>query len=163
MSLPSEISFVSFLQYSPRGGSAISKQSKTACLAIKGDHALLFRRSDGTRAIQNAIGGIVSMIPLKLEGFSFLRNVLSQDRVLVPVPRSAPLQSHALWPTKRICDELVAIGLGKTVVPALVRQTAVRKSATAPPGERDDATATLRECQCRPRVTLRRHVSNHAS
>jgi len=41
----------------------------------------------------------------------FLGQYLNSQRVLVPVPRSSPIPAGALWPAKRICDELLANGL----------------------------------------------------
>jgi len=51
---------------------------------------------------------------------------------LIPIPRSAPLRSKdALWPSRRICEALVQVGLGAEVTPLLKRVTAVQKAAFA--------------------------------
>ncbi len=58
---------------------------------------------------------------------------------MVPIPRSDPLAvKTALWPSRQICEALVAAGLGAEVAPLLQRQTAVQKAATAPQGMRPD-------------------------
>ncbi len=56
---------------------------------------------------------------------------------LVPVPRSSPLvQPGALWPSLRICQAVLAHGLGANIIPCLERADAVQKSSTAPAGQR---------------------------
>ncbi|MGH7150563.1 MAG: hypothetical protein ACREIU_07690 [Planctomycetota bacterium] len=74
---------------------------------------------------------------------SGLLEFFGADVALVPTPRSAPLKTGALWPTLRICEELVRVGLAGGTVPCLVRRTAVPKSAFAPPGERPTARTHL--------------------
>jgi len=69
---------------------------------------------------------------------------------LVPAPRSAPLFEGALWPAKRICDELVRRHLGREVYPCLKRIEAVPKSAFAQPGSRPDARKHLRSIEMLP-------------
>jgi len=62
--------------------------------------------------------------------------VFGKDVVLIPVPGSAPLVKGALWVPDRLATALVAEGLGQFVWRGLQRTSAVRKSATAPAGER---------------------------
>jgi hypothetical protein len=67
-----------------------------------------------------------------------LRELLSPEAVLVPLPRSAPLPPvrNVLWVPRRICQALVAAGFGASISPCLERVTAVPKSAFAGPGGR---------------------------
>jgi hypothetical protein len=67
-----------------------------------------------------------------------LADLFSPETILVPAPGSAPLRKSGgaqLWPTKRLCDEMVANGFGTEVVPLLSRVEAVPKSAYCKPGE----------------------------
>jgi predicted amidophosphoribosyltransferase len=56
--------------------------------------------------------------------------------VLVPVPGSAPSGAGGSWVAKHLAAALVNEGLGATAWSGLRRVSAVRKSATAAPGER---------------------------
>ena len=67
---------------------------------------------------------------------SVLNEVLGDDVLVVPCPRSSPLVKGGLWPAKEICDELVAHGLAMSSAPVLERVTAVPKSSTSAVGER---------------------------
>lgn len=132
MHLPSELEFGSFLQYSPRGTTERSRSSKTLCLAIKSDGTIGYTPPGQARIVVRAINKVVELIEQARPTLPWLDAFFGPDRLLIPVPRSAPLHnSNALWPTHRICEELVARGLGAAVVPALVRHTAVTKSAGA--------------------------------
>lgn len=53
---------------------------------------------------------------------------LDPDTSLVPMPRSAPLTDGALWPSMQISQRLQVNGLGKEILPILIRSKAVRKS-----------------------------------
>lgn len=59
--------------------------------------------------------------------------------MLVPAPRSSPTVENGLYPTKVVCEELRKGGFGSEVRILLERVKAVRKAATAAPGERPTA------------------------
>ena len=56
--------------------------------------------------------------------------------MLVPVPRSAPMRNVEVWVARRLALALQQAGLGAGVWMGLQRRYAIRKSATAPDGER---------------------------
>ena len=124
--LLSEITYGAFLAYSPRGQTRVSIDSRR----IVRDGV----KHDTPHIIRKAVERLLHILKGSgLEGF-FGRNV-----ILVPVPRRAPLRvKNALWPGKRICEELVKVGLGREILPCLERKRAVPKSAYAQPGVRPD-------------------------
>ena len=68
-----------------------------------------------------------------------LLEILAKDATLVPIPRSAPpppRQKNYLWVPLRICDALVAAGMGCSALTCLERVRAIAKSAGAAPGKR---------------------------
>src|SRR4030095_9726409 len=132
MPFPSKISYVSFLQYSPRGSSQISRNSRAFRDAIKNDSYIHFQR-DGKIESVRGIEWVVAGVRRELENLSFLRSCLGPAFTLVPIPPRAPLSDKtALWPARRICEALIEAGLGAEVAPLLKRKTAVQKAATAP-------------------------------
>jgi hypothetical protein len=135
MEFPSKLSYAAVLKYSPRGTSHLSKVSRVIRDAIKNDGNIPFIKME-KRVEVRGIEWAVSFIPSELDKFPFLKNYLGPEIGLVPLPRSAPLTKGALWPTQRICEELVKIGLGAEVVPFLKRTILVQKSSTAEPGMR---------------------------
>ncbi|HEY3155368.1 MAG TPA: hypothetical protein VGK76_01910 [Candidatus Eisenbacteria bacterium] len=72
-----------------------------------------------------------------------LGEILGAGVTLVPAPKSSPLVEGALWPAKRIADELLARGLGREVIPCVRRAVRVPKSAFAAAGERPTAKTHL--------------------
>jgi hypothetical protein len=136
MLLPSKLSYAAFLKYSPRGTSKAATNSQAIRTAIKNDQTLQFLK-DGKLVEYRGIEYVVTGLKSEIGKFPFLSQYLSPDVSLVPIPRSAPLTSKdALWPTRRICEALVAAGLGAEVSPLLIRTIAVQKSATAEKGQR---------------------------
>jgi hypothetical protein len=136
MPFPSELTYSAFLKYSPRGTSKVSNQSRAICGAVKNDSFLSIQK-DGNVENVRAIEWVVSALKRELDNFPFFRECFNPEVALVPVPRSAPLSNKdALWPSRRICEALVAVGLGAEVAPMLKRITAVQKAATAAKGMR---------------------------
>ena len=121
-SLLSEVRFGAFLVYSPRGKSEVSCQSRAVRDSIKQDWP----------------PGIAQAVERLSQEFAAtpLGELLGADVTLVPAPKSSPLVAGALWPPRRIADELVRRGLAKGVIPCVRRITPVKKSAYAAPGER---------------------------
>lgn len=111
----SSIPFATFCNYSPRGGSELSRKSQKICGLIKNGNPQM----------------ILKTIPIiKSEDCEALHPFLSDDTTLVPIPRSSLLVENGLWPTKVIADVFVENGLGSEVLPCLVRTTAVAKSSS---------------------------------
>jgi hypothetical protein len=124
----SDVQFGAFLAYSPRGQTDISRQSRVVCHRIKGDGPGF---APNERMIDYAVRR------LREESPEVLREILSPDAVLVPMPRSSPLKDkNALWPSRRIAETLVANGFGSRILVAIERATGVAKSAFAARGER---------------------------
>lgn len=140
MPFPSEISYTAYLRYSPRGISGISKTSRGFRDAIKNDTFVTLRLQSGKIESVRGIEYVVSALKREMEKFPFLHECLGPNFALVPIPRSAPLRNKdALWPSRRICEALVAEGLGAEVTPLLIRKTAVQKASTAEKGMRPTA------------------------
>ena len=120
---PSRLPYAAFLQYSPRGTSAISKHSKDVTLAIKADRFIR-----GHRVIDFA----ARRIREERANYPFLSAYFNGSVTLVPAPRSSPVKDpKALWPALRICQSLKAEGCAAAVLPCLKRVKPVTKSATA--------------------------------
>ena len=123
--LVSEVAFGALLTYSPRGTTAVSSQSRTVAYELK---------SAKPQAVERA----VEILRLVLERGE-LTDFFGPGVVLVPAPRSAPLEPGWLWPGENISRAMVAAGLAKEVLPCLRRIEKVAKSAFAGPGERPSA------------------------
>ena len=124
-SLLSELPFGSYLVYSPKGSSEVSRKSRRVRDAVKAGSEPTLRN-------------IVAHVRTNFQS-SGLGAVLGPDVTLVPCPRSSPLVEGALWPGCLIAEELVRAGLGRQVLLSLERVEAVPKSAFQARGERPNA------------------------
>jgi hypothetical protein len=123
--LLSEIVFGSYLTYSPRGTSGLSQVSRKVRDDIK---------SGRDRTLRLAIDQLAKHFTE-----TGLSAVLGPDVILVPAPGSALLVDGGFWGPRWIAEALVAAGLGREVLPCLVRSAPVPKSAFQASGERPDA------------------------
>jgi len=144
--LLSELPFGSYLVYSPKGQSEVSRKSRQVRDAVKSGKEPTLR----------------SIVEHLAKGFgaSGLGAVLGPDVTLVPCPRSSPLVEGALWPGRLIAEELVKAGLGRQVLVLVERVEAVPKSSFQARGERPNARKhydTMRatpDLASTPRITL---------
>ena len=144
---PSRLPYAAFLQYSPRGTSAISKHSKDVTLAIKRDGFIR-----GHRVIDFA----TRRIREERANYSFLSAYFNGAVALVPAPRSSPVKDpRALWPALRICQSLKAVGCAARVFPCLKRVKPVTKSATAGSAQRPDPATHYESLAVEPQAPLR--------
>ena len=128
-SSPSSLVFASFLNYSPRGRSAVSQSSKTFALRLKANRVVV----PASRA--TAAEYLVSRIAANQPGGP-LTEFFQPSDAMVPVPTSAVSKPGTVWPALEIANALVAAGLGCEVVQMLGRRQPMRKSAYAPTGGR---------------------------
>jgi hypothetical protein len=128
VTFPSSLAFASLLQYAPRGQSETSLRSRDVTYKIKQDgYVGRFRIIDFSAERRAQV----------IATYPFLGGYLNPSVTLVPVPRSSPLvKPDALWPSLRICQAILAQGLGANIIPCIERTHAVPKSSTARAGQR---------------------------
>ena len=117
------VAYASCYVYSPTGTGAVCERSRLLRALLKaGDSS--FMRKYALRVRQQ-----VTDTP-PLAGF------FGNSDVLVPVPGCAPSMTGNRWAAEHLAVALVNEGLGGAAWPGLRRVRAVRRSATAAPGER---------------------------
>jgi hypothetical protein len=117
------VAYASCYVYSPSGTGAVCARSRLLCSLLKAGDA------------QYMIKYAVRVHQLALES-SRLAGFFCSSDVFVPVPRCVPGSSSGTWVAADLSHALVQEGLGAMTWPGLRRISAVRKSATAAPGER---------------------------
>lgn len=106
------VEYATLLQYSPRGNSEISRQSRTVTGMVKGGRISGYKKR---------ISEIVK------EYHEILSPFLNENVTLIPVPRSSPIREMDLWPAHEVCKLLASLNLG-TIGTCLVRREAIKKS-----------------------------------
>jgi hypothetical protein len=145
--LLSEVTFGSFLAYSPRGTSEISQRSQRICYGIKADRVV---GAPPVRLIEYAVERFKAAVR-----DADLRDLIARDVALMPCPRSAPFppgQKPALWVPLRICEALRAAGYGSMILRSLERIEAVQKSAFSARGERPSVQRHLDTMRVTPGI-----------
>jgi hypothetical protein len=147
---PSNLAFVSLLQYAPRGTTPVSQASRTVTYKVKTDGFM-----GSTRVIAHAARRVAE----HLRSYPFLQNCFGSDVILVPIPRSSPRRTGFLWPAERICACLLAEGLGREILRCLERTRPVQRASVAATGQRPnppDHYDSTRVRSPRPRVNSER-------
>jgi len=117
------IEYASCYVYSPTGTGAVCERSRLLRTLLKaGDAGFMLKYALRVRQ------QVTDSPPLA--GF------FGTSDVLVPVPGCVPCMAGGLWTANHLAVALVNEGLGGAAWPGLRRVHAVRKSATAAPGER---------------------------
>ena len=117
------VAYASCYVYSPAGSGAVCERSRLLRALLKaGDAGFMLKYA--LRVRQQATDS------------SLLAGFFCTTDILVPVPGSAQSVAGRSWAAKHLAIALVNEGLGGAAWPGLRRIRAVRKSATAPPGER---------------------------
>jgi hypothetical protein len=117
------IEYASCYVYSPMGTGAVCERSRLLRTLLKaGDPS--FIQKYACRVRQQA------------EDSPPLAGFFGAADVLVPVPGSTPYPAGGSWTAEHLALALLKVGLGGTAWPGLRRVRAVRKSATAAPGDR---------------------------
>jgi len=117
------IAYASCYVYSPAGTGFVCEQSRLMRALLKAGNAR-FMVKYAVRVRQQSTES-----PL-------LAGYFGATDVLIPVPGSTPATAGRLWAAGYLADALVKEGLGGRAWCGLHRVRAVRKSATASPGER---------------------------
>jgi hypothetical protein len=144
---PSRIEFAAFLQYAPRGSSTISAASRDVAYKVKQDGFIRVPQQRGGTTSVRVIDYAAKRLAEEIPRHPFLGDYFNPSVSLVPVPRSSPQKPGSLWPTLRICEEILAQGLSANVLSCLKRTQPVQKSATAGPGQRPDPEAHYNSAQ----------------
>jgi len=140
------LAFVSCYVYSPRAFGAVGEAGRLLCARVKASDPVWLPRYAG------------SVFRASCRDRE-LAALLGRGAVLVPVPGSG-ISADAPWAAQTLAHALGAVGLGQRVWPALRRQVAVRKSATAPVGARPsvrehyESLAIVRSSGAAPRIVL---------
>jgi hypothetical protein len=137
--------FASCYVYSPMGSSPACERSRLLRALLKAaDERFMFKYAVRVRQ--------------EVSGCSPLSGFLGPDKVLVPVPGSAPRAGGAMSVAQHLASALLDEGLGHSVWPGLQRAFAVQKSATAARGSRPTVGAHYDSFAIEPADTLTRQV-----
>jgi phosphoribosylpyrophosphate synthetase len=127
----SQLEFSALLSYAPRGDSSGIRHSKDVMIALKKDGFVGNPPILMSQWIAQTIQRNMTTLPFA----SFFQ----PNTIIIPTPRSCLMQPDTLWVPQRIATALVRVGLGRQVVPYLVRIKPLRKAALSAPKDRPKA------------------------
>jgi len=159
--LLSEVPFGAFLAYSPHGpaNDPLHGTSQRFVWALKEDG-----RFHGEPAIDLAVLRLDATRPEALQRW------FGPDVVVVPAPRSSPFpprdlevplrgtERDFLWVPRRICDEMVRVGLAAEMQTLLIRERRVARSSAAGAAARPLPQDHLESLSCRPLLHIKAKI-----
>ncbi|GMV23643.1 MAG: hypothetical protein AMXMBFR57_35920 [Acidimicrobiia bacterium] len=114
------LSCTSWVVYATKSDSDAASRTRTLIVEVKKD-----RRESTTGRPFAAL-----IIGRALERLGDLaREAFAGSPLLVPIPGSGLTKANTVWSSRRVCQELVAVGLGDSVAEVVQRVVAVPKSA----------------------------------
>lgn len=78
---------------------------------------------------EKVIGQIIDLVDTR-EQASSLKDFLTPDSLLIPVPRRSLIKSDSVWPSKIIAKELMKKGYGSALKTTIDRTEPIRKSSS---------------------------------
>jgi len=126
--LLSQLEFGALLSYAPRGDSPFLQHSRDIMIALKNEGFV----EEPPILMSQWVAQTIQRNRPALPFASFFQ----PNTILVPTPKSSLMRPDTLWVPERIATALVRMGLGKEVVPCLVRVKPVRKAASSAPNKR---------------------------
>ena len=119
----------------------MSQASRTVTYKIKTDGFI-----GRTRVIAHAARRVAE----QWDQYPFLQACFGSDVTLVPVPRSSPRRAGFLWPAERICQALLAEGLGRDILRCLERIHPIPRASVAAAGGRPNPPDHYDSIRVRP-------------
>jgi predicted amidophosphoribosyltransferase len=77
---------------------------------------------------EEIIGDVIDLIASQ-EAATPLKDFLTPDSLLIPVPRSSLVKADTVWPSKVIAEEMMKRGYGTVLKPTIERTKPIRKSS----------------------------------
>lgn len=77
---------------------------------------------------EKVIGQVIDLIDARPQAAP-LKDFLTPDSLLIPVPRSSLIKPGSVWPSKIIAEELLKRGYGSMLKPTVERTEPIRKSS----------------------------------
>jgi hypothetical protein len=143
--LLSELSFGSFLSYSPKGQDEAARSSQMWVRRLKDERYVRSETGPAVRMSEYVAARLEKRLPETPLG-----RILTPSATLVPVPSSALLQRAGLWVPYLLAAAFVRHGLGLEVAACLTRSRAIRKAALSAASDRPTAQDHMESMLVRP-------------
>lgn len=143
--LLSELSFGSYLTYSPHGISELEKKSQNIVNKLKNERSIGNPPIFMSQCVVDQINENLNQLPFK--------DFFGSDVSLVPVLRSCLMQPGTLWVSEKIVKAMVKYGFGESY-PCLTRIKSVPKAAFSKASDRAQAIDHYNTIECQPLVNV---------